>query len=138
MELFYNYDENDFDAIVAEMEKEISMADVMKELGYGCTTDTSKCKEILSLFLPLTEATVARILGTVIRTNAGLEDNTTTFSAFLSAIGCSPVSDLPSLSSWNVGVLVDSVKQLVSLVVIPLNICFSIVTSVKLYYGNLC
>lgn len=112
MELFYDYDENDFDAIVAEMEEEISMADVMKELGYGCTMDTSKCKEILSLFLPLTEATVARILGTVIRTNAGLEDNTTTFSAFLSAIGCNSVSDLPSLSSWNVGVLVDSIKQL--------------------------
>ncbi|GAB4861940.1 hypothetical protein Ancab_037195 [Ancistrocladus abbreviatus] len=104
--------ENDFDTIVAEMEKEMSMADVMKELGYGCTIDASKCKEVLSLFLPLTELTISRILGTVARTYTGLEENQNTFSAFLSAVGSSPITDLPVLSSWNVGVLVDSIKEL--------------------------
>ncbi|GMH00621.1 hypothetical protein Nepgr_002460 [Nepenthes gracilis] len=104
--------ENDFDAVVAEMESEISMADVMKELGYGCTIDASKCKEVLSLFLPLTELTLSRILGTIARTRTGLEDNQNTFTAFLSAIGSSSIFDLPSVSSWNIGVLVDSVKEL--------------------------
>ncbi|KAK9742789.1 hypothetical protein RND81_03G197500 [Saponaria officinalis] len=94
------------------MEKEISMADVMKELGYGCSADASKCKDILSLFLPLTEVTIARILGTVVRTHAGLEDNSIAISAFLSAIGSNAMSELPHLSSWNVSILVDSIKQL--------------------------
>ncbi|XP_074263170.1 uncharacterized protein LOC141585978 isoform X2 [Silene latifolia] len=111
MDLFYDSND-DFDSLVAEMEKEISMADVMKELGYGCSTDASKCKEILSLYLPLTEVTVARILGTVVRTHAGLEDSSTAFSAFLSAIGSNAMFELPRLSSWNVNILVDSIKQL--------------------------
>ncbi|KAH9627459.1 hypothetical protein KSS87_006150 [Heliosperma pusillum] len=111
MDLFYDSND-DFDSLVAEMEKEISMADVMKELGYGCSTDASKCKEILSLYLPLNEITVARILGTVVRTHAGLEDSSTAFSAFLSAIGSNAMSELPRLSSWNVSILVDSIKQL--------------------------
>lgn len=114
MDLFYDSNEDDFDAIVAEMEKEISMADVMKELGYGCTISASKCKEILSLFMPLTEASIARILGIVVRSHAGLEENTSTFSSFLSAIGSNPLSDLPFLSSWDVNVLVETIKQLVS------------------------
>ncbi|KMT00009.1 hypothetical protein BVRB_1g018420 isoform D [Beta vulgaris subsp. vulgaris] len=112
MDLFYDSNEDDFDAIVAEMEKEISMADVMKELGYGCTMSASKCKEILSLFMPLTEATIARILGIVVRTHAGLEDNTTTFSSFLSAIGSNPLADLPYLSSWDVNILVETIQLL--------------------------
>ncbi|KNA22767.1 hypothetical protein SOVF_031520 isoform A [Spinacia oleracea] len=112
MDLFYDSNEDDFDAIVAEMEKEISMADVMKELGYGCTISASKCKEILSLFMPLTEASIARILGIVVRSHAGLEENTSTFSSFLSAIGSNPLSDLPFLSSWDVNVLVETIKQL--------------------------
>ncbi|KAL9234369.1 hypothetical protein vseg_009249 [Gypsophila vaccaria] len=112
MDLFYDSNDNEFESIVAEMEKEISMADVMKELGYGCSADASKCKDILSLFLPLTEATIARILGTVVRTHAGLEDNSTAISSFLSAIGSNATSELPYLSSWNVSILVDSMKQL--------------------------
>ncbi|KAL2892492.1 CCR4-NOT transcription complex subunit 1 [Bienertia sinuspersici] len=112
MDLFYDSNEDDFDAIVAEMEKEISMADVMKELGYGCTISSSKCKDMLSLFMPLTEATIARIVGIVVRTHAGLEDNTTTFSSFLSAVGSNPLSDLPHLSSWDFNVLVETIKQL--------------------------
>ncbi|GFP80906.1 ccr4-not transcription complex subunit 1 [Phtheirospermum japonicum] len=104
--------EDDFDAILAEMEKEISMADVMSELGYGCTVNDSQCKEILSLFLPLSDATIAKILGTIARTYAGLDDSQNVYSAFRSALGGNSVLDLPSLDSWNVDVIVESIKQL--------------------------
>ncbi|KAM7260736.1 hypothetical protein ACFE04_026211 [Oxalis oulophora] len=104
--------ENDFDSILAEMEKEMSMGDIMKELGYECTADISSCKEILSLFLPLTEPTVAKILGMISCNHTGLEDNQNTFTAFSQALGCSTLSDLPKLSSWNVDVLIETVKHL--------------------------
>ncbi|CAA0820384.1 transcription regulators [Striga hermonthica] len=104
--------EDDFDAILAEMEKEISMADVMSELGYGCTVNVSQCKEILSLFLPLSEVTIAKILGTVARTYTGLDDSQNVFAAFCSALGGNNVLDTSTLSSWNVEVLVESIKQL--------------------------
>lgn len=107
--------EDDFDAILAEMEKEISMADVMSELGYGCTTSVSLCKEMLSLYLPLSDATVAKILGTIARTYAGLDDSQNVFATFRSALGGgNNILDLPSLNSWNIDVLVDSINQLVS------------------------
>lgn len=110
MNSFCDSDGNDFDTIVARME--ISVADVMMELGYGCTSDTSKCKEVLSIFLPFTEVTLARILGMVVRTHTGLEDNTTPLSSFLLAIAGKPISDLRLLCSWDASVLVNSIKQL--------------------------
>ncbi|XP_040991398.1 CCR4-NOT transcription complex subunit 1-like isoform X2 [Juglans microcarpa x Juglans regia] len=112
VDVFHVSGEDDFDSILAEMEKEMSMGDIMKELGYGCTANASQCIEILSLFLPLTEITLAKILGTIARTQAGLEDNQNTFSTVSLALGCSTSSDLPSLSSWNIDVLIDSIKQL--------------------------
>ncbi|CAL5366920.1 unnamed protein product [Camellia sinensis] len=112
MELFYGCRENEFDAILAEMVSETSMADIMSELGYGCTVDASHCNEVLSLFLPLTEATVSRILGTITRTHTGLEDNQNCCLTFYSAIGSSATCEASCLSSCNVHVLVDSIKQL--------------------------
>ncbi|KAL2514000.1 transcription regulator [Forsythia ovata] len=112
LDLFNEGSEDDFDAILAEMEKEISMADMMKELGYGCTVDVSQCKEMLSLFLPLTEVKIARILGTIAQTYAGLDDSQTAFTTFRSALGSNSVSDPPLLDSWNIEILVDSIKQL--------------------------
>ncbi|XP_044493750.1 CCR4-NOT transcription complex subunit 1-like [Mangifera indica] len=112
MDLFHECIDNDFDDILAEMEKEMSVGDVMKELGYGCTVDATWCKEILSLFLPLTEINLSRVLGTIARTYAGLEDNHNTFSTFGLAVGCGTYSDLPPLSSWNADVLVKTIKQL--------------------------
>ncbi|KAK4379437.1 hypothetical protein RND71_001299 [Anisodus tanguticus] len=94
------------------MEKEMSIADIMKELGYGCTATILQCKEMLSLFLPLTEATVARILGMVVRNRSGIEDNLDVFSTFRAALGSSIAVDPSPLSSWNAGVLVDAIKQL--------------------------
>ncbi|XP_022974262.1 uncharacterized protein LOC111472902 [Cucurbita maxima] len=104
--------DNDFDSILAEMEKEMSMGDIMKELGYGCTVNATQCKEILSLFLPLTEITISKILGMIVRNHTGLEDSRNIYTTFSLALGCSTLSDLPSLNSWDVDVLIDTVKQL--------------------------
>lgn len=91
----------------------MSIADIMKELGYGCTANVLQCKEMLSLFLPLTEVTVARILGMVVHTRSGIEDNQNVFSTFRAALGSSTVSDPSPLNSWNADVLIDAIKQLV-------------------------
>ncbi|XP_058104448.1 uncharacterized protein LOC131248268 isoform X3 [Magnolia sinica] len=112
LESFFDCTENDFDTVLAEIEKEISMADIMKELGYGCTTNTSVCKEMLSLFSPLNEVTLSRILCTMAWTHIGLEDSQNTFSTFCSALGTNSTADSSWLSSWNVDVLVDSIKEL--------------------------
>ncbi|XP_056174651.1 uncharacterized protein LOC115684386 isoform X3 [Syzygium oleosum] len=51
-------------------------------------------------------------IGTIARTHVGLEDNHSTASSFAVALGNSSWSDLPSPSSWNIDILVDSIKQL--------------------------
>ncbi|KAI3874808.1 hypothetical protein MKW98_019381 [Papaver atlanticum] len=112
LDLFYESSENDFDDILAEIEKEMSMADIVKELGYGCTVNATHCKDILSIFLPLTEVTICKILSTIARTHVGLEDLQSTHSTFCSAVGISSFADSSSLSSWNVNALVESIKQL--------------------------
>ncbi|XP_008796100.2 CCR4-NOT transcription complex subunit 1-like isoform X2 [Phoenix dactylifera] len=103
---------NDFESVLAEIEKEMNMADVMTELGYGCTINTSHCKEMLSLFHPLNEVTLSKLLGTIARTHSGLEDAHSTYATFCAAVGSSSESDSSLLNSWNVDVLVDSIKQL--------------------------
>ncbi|XP_031259158.1 CCR4-NOT transcription complex subunit 1-like [Pistacia vera] len=112
LDTFYGCSESEFDAILAEMESETSMADIMRELGYGCTFNSSHCKEVLSLFSPLTEVTLSRILSTIARTFVGLEENQNSYSTFCSAIGSTASSDLNGFSSWNVDVLVNSIKEL--------------------------
>ena len=114
MELFHECEENDFDAILADIQKEMDMGDIVKELGYGCTVNVSQCKEIFSLFLPLTENILARLLGAIARTHAGLEDCQSTFLAFGMALGHSTLSELPPLNSWNIDVLIDTINHLVS------------------------
>ncbi|KAG1360952.1 hypothetical protein COCNU_09G004150 [Cocos nucifera] len=51
----------------------MSMADVTTGLGYGCTIDTSHCKEMLSLFQPLNDVTLSKLLGTIACTHTGLK-----------------------------------------------------------------
>lgn len=92
----------------------MSIADIMKELGYGCTASILQCKEMLSLFLPLTEVTVARILGMVVRTCSGIEDNLNMFSTFRTALGSISATDPSPLNSWNADILIDAIKQFVS------------------------
>jgi CCR4-NOT transcription complex subunit 1 len=104
--------DNDLDAILAEIDKEVSVGDLMGELGCGFTADAQQCKEILSSFAPLGEATISRIVGNVSRTCADLEDNQTTFSTFTVALGSCIPTELPTPRSWNVDILVDTIKQL--------------------------
>ncbi|XP_021286308.1 CCR4-NOT transcription complex subunit 1-like [Herrania umbratica] len=112
LDMFQSCNENDFDFLLVEMESETSMADIMREVGYRCTTDSTHCKEVLSNFLPLNEVTLSRILSTVARTYTGLEDSQLSHSIFCSAIGSSAAFDISCPGSWNVDVLVDSIKQL--------------------------
>ncbi|KAJ1439436.1 CCR4-NOT transcription complex subunit 1, TTP binding domain, partial [Sesbania bispinosa] len=112
MELFHDCGENDFDAILADIQKEMNMGDIVKELGYGCMVDVSQCKEILSLFLPLTDNMLSKLLGAIASTHAGLEDNQSTFLTFGAALGYNNLSELPPLNTWNIDVLIDTVKQL--------------------------
>ncbi|KAJ9558076.1 hypothetical protein OSB04_012690 [Centaurea solstitialis] len=74
--------DSEFDAILAEMEKEMNMADMLRELG------------------------------TLVRFDAGLQDHDNAFSTFCSALGRGTLSDMSSLNSWNTDVLIESIKQL--------------------------
>ncbi|KAI4356708.1 hypothetical protein L6164_000708 [Bauhinia variegata] len=112
MELFHEGGDNDFDAILADIQKEMNMGDIVKELGYGCTVNVSQCKEIFSIFLPLTDNTIAKLLGAISRSHMGLEDNQNTFLTFGMALGFSTLSELPPLNSWNIDVLIDTIKHL--------------------------
>ncbi|CAF1714938.1 unnamed protein product [Brassica napus] len=88
------------------------VGDLIEELGYGFTSDASLCKEILSLFLPLTEAAISRILVVVVRTYAGLKDNYDAFLTFSSSLGCCTPTELHTPKSWNVDILFETIKQL--------------------------
>ncbi|KAG9452304.1 hypothetical protein H6P81_005208 [Aristolochia fimbriata] len=112
LDLLFESKDNDFDILLQEIEAEISMADIVKELGYGCTVNSSQCKQILSLFSPLNEVTLSRIVSTVARTHTGLEDGQNTYSTFCSALGWGSATDSSLLNSWSVDVLTDSIKQL--------------------------
>ncbi|KAJ4827650.1 hypothetical protein Tsubulata_008272 [Turnera subulata] len=112
MGLLYESEDSEFDAILEEMEKEMSMGNLVMELGYGCTFDASHCKDILSLFSPLNEITISKLLGTIARNLTGLEDNHSAFSTVGSALGFSSSSELPLLNSWDIDVLVKSIRQL--------------------------
>ncbi|KAK4802906.1 hypothetical protein SAY86_001109 [Trapa natans] len=114
LDLLFDGKCEDFDAVLTEMEEETSMGDIIKEIGYGCTVNDFQCKEILSWFLPLNEVTISRLLGTIARTHVGLQDNYHASSTFCMAFGGSVWSDVPSPSSWDAQVLVDSIKQLAS------------------------
>nr|VDD41256.1 unnamed protein product [Brassica oleracea] len=102
----------EFDAILAEIDKEISVGDLMGELGCGVTADAQLCKDILSSFAPLTEATISRILANVARTCADLEDNHTTFSTFSLVLGCCIPTELSTPMSWSVDILTETITQL--------------------------
>ncbi|CAI0400959.1 unnamed protein product [Linum tenue] len=108
----YESKESEFDAILADMEKEMSVGDIVKELGYECMSDATHCIEILTPFQPLIEITVSKILGKIVCNQAGLEDNQSTFSTFSTALGYNISNDLATVSSWDVGVFVRTIKQL--------------------------
>jgi len=100
------------DDILTQLEEATDVANIMEELGYGCTIDVSHCKDILALFSPLKEETVSKIISMVVRTHTGLEDAHGTHATFYTSMFNSSITDSSWLSSWNIDVLLDSIKQL--------------------------
>ncbi|WVZ55056.1 hypothetical protein U9M48_005770 [Paspalum notatum var. saurae] len=109
---FGSTDDDDFESLVSEIDKKISMPDIVTELGYGCTVDTIHCKEVLSIFEPLDDVTISKLLGAVVGTHNGLGEAHNTYATFVSAIHNSHTSDSPQLTKWSTDVLVDSIIEL--------------------------
>ncbi|KAH0766295.1 hypothetical protein KY285_002166 [Solanum tuberosum] len=69
----------------------------------------SQCQEILSLFLPLDEVTIARIVGVIVRTQS---DDKSVHSKLLADLCGNNTSE--DLSQWDADTLIYATKQLVS------------------------
>jgi CCR4-NOT transcription complex subunit 1 len=106
--------DDDFDSLLSEIGKEISMADIITELGYGCTADIAHCKDVLALFEPLNDLGISKLLGAVVSSTLGLDEANNTYSTFISAFGNSQTSDSIQSTAWNINVLVDSINEIVS------------------------
>ncbi|XP_044957186.1 CCR4-NOT transcription complex subunit 1-like [Hordeum vulgare subsp. vulgare] len=113
LEMYLDSTNDDFESLLSEIGKEISMADIVIELGYGCTVDSTQCKEILSTFQPLDDLAISKLLGAVIGTQNSLREAHNTYATFVSAIRNTHLSESPQLTTWNTDVLVDSINKLV-------------------------
>lgn len=86
-----------------------------KEIGYGCTISESRCRSILSVFSPLDELTLSRIVSTVVQTHATLGYSQNVYSIFPTGKESDSVPASSGLNSWNIDVLVASINQIVSI-----------------------
>lgn len=111
---YVNTCDEDLDAYLDEIQKKTISPDMITEFGYGCTASMDHCKFVLSQLQPLNDAMIAKLVGAMIRTRIGLDDGNGTYAAFLSTAGSSLTCDSTSLSTWDVGIFVGSVKQVVS------------------------
>jgi CCR4-NOT transcription complex subunit 1 len=114
LDMYLGSTNDDFESLLSEIGKEISMADIVAELGYGCTVDNTRCKEILSIVEPLDDVAISKLLGAVVGTHSGLGDAHNRYATFVSAILNSHTNDSSQLTKWNADVLVDSINELVS------------------------
>lgn len=114
LEMYFGSTNDDFESLLSEIGKEISMADIVAELGYGFTVDSTHCKEILSIVEPLDDIAISKLLGAVVGTHSGLGDAHNRYATFVSAILNSHTNDSSQLTKWNADVLVDSINELVS------------------------
>uniref|UniRef100_A0A452YUE7 CCR4-NOT transcription complex subunit 1 n=1 Tax=Aegilops tauschii subsp. strangulata TaxID=200361 RepID=A0A452YUE7_AEGTS len=112
MDMYIGSFDDDFDSLLSEIGKEISMADIITELGYGCTADIAHCKDTLSLFEPLDDLGISKLLGAVVTTAAGLGEAHNTYSTFISAFGNSQTNDSFQSTAWDINVLVDSINEI--------------------------
>ncbi|KAE8802442.1 CCR4-NOT transcription complex subunit 1-like [Hordeum vulgare] len=101
LEMYLDSTNDDFESLLSEIGKEISMADIVIELGYGCTVDSTQCKEILSTFQPLDDLAISKLLGAVIGTQNSLGEAHNTYATFVSAIRNTHLSESPQLTTWN-------------------------------------
>ncbi|KAF3641354.1 putative protein pleiotropic regulatory locus 1-like [Capsicum annuum] len=90
--------------------KEVVAITERKEPDCGHTANISQCKEVLSLFLPLNEVTIARIVGVVVR--AGLEDDKSVFPKFVADFFGNNTSNLSQMTDWDAETLIYATKQL--------------------------
>jgi CCR4-NOT transcription complex subunit 1 len=104
--------DDDFDSLLCEIGKQISLPNIITELGYGCASDIAHCKEILSHFEPLDDMAISKLLGAVVCTRIGVGETQNTYSIFLSAFGNSQTVDSSQLTAWNIDVLVDSINEI--------------------------
>ncbi|XP_044957185.1 uncharacterized protein LOC123408030 [Hordeum vulgare subsp. vulgare] len=95
LEMYLDSTNDDFESLLSEIGKEISMADIVIELGYGCTVDSTQCKEILSTFQPLDDLAISKLLGAVIGTQNSLGEAHNTYATFVSAIRNTHLSESP-------------------------------------------
>uniref|UniRef100_A0A8I5UJR9 CCR4-NOT transcription complex subunit 1 n=1 Tax=Pongo abelii TaxID=9601 RepID=A0A8I5UJR9_PONAB len=107
---------------VAKTMMESSLADFMQEVGYGFCASIEECRNIIVQFgvREVTAAQVARVLGMMARTHSGLTDGIPLQS--ISAPGSGIWSDGKDKSdgaqahTWNVEVLIDVLKELLSFI----------------------
>ncbi|XP_066183819.1 CCR4-NOT transcription complex subunit 1 isoform X8 [Sylvia atricapilla] len=107
---------------IAKTMMESSLADFMQEVGYGFCASVEECRNIIVQFgvREVTAAQVARVLGMMARTHSGLTDGIPLQS--ISAPGSGIWSDGKDKSdgsqahTWNVEVLIDVLKELLSFI----------------------
>lgn len=97
---------------------ENSLAEMVSEVGYGCTASLEECRNTLLSFgvRELTAPAVARVLGMISRTPSGLPDHMPVQSLNAGGSGgWNDAKDKPDTggpSTWNVDVLVQVIKDL--------------------------
>lgn len=91
-----------------------SLADLIVELGYGCCSSVAECRRALSSLgaRELSPAAVARVLAAMVRTHTGL-DQSPNFWADKEKPEAIP-------HTWNVEVFVQTIKEVVSIVIFNL------------------
>jgi CCR4-NOT transcription complex subunit 1 len=108
------------ESMVLKLNSANNVADLMEELGYGCTSDVEHCKEIFGMFPAVSEKDVAGLVGMIARTHKGLEDSHGTHGTFSTALCNGEHVSSDYLTTWNLDVVLETLKQLVSLSCIAL------------------
>lgn len=104
--------DDDFDSHISKIGEQISLSDIISELGCGCTCNTTHCKEMLSLLEPLDDMGISKLLGAVVCTRIGVGEAQNTYSIFLLTFGNNQTIDSSQLTSWNIDVLVDLINEI--------------------------
>lgn len=100
---------------------ESSIADSLREIGYGCTSDKDKCRQTLTQLGGVREVTapaIAQVLGMMARTITGLQDDmhlqTLNMPNSLWVAEQRP-DGLSTQQAWNVDIFVQVIQELVRL-----------------------
>lgn len=96
---------------------EASLADMILEAGYGCTSSVEECRSNLLQFgvREITPSSVAKVLGMMARNPAGLDVQNTQQTNMASGTGWGDMGDKgdkPGYNTWNVDVFVTVIQDL--------------------------